>query len=164
MPLAEQGLDTSRYSVIPRSLVLLREGERFLLLRGAAHKIRWAGKYNGLGGHIERGEDVAGSAAREVAEECGLQADLWLCGTVLVDTGPQGICLFVFTGTAMPGRIIPSPEGTGEWVEYARISSLPAPDDLWPIVQRVYGMKRGAPPFSARSGYDEAGSLRIVFN
>ena len=38
-----------------------------LLLRGAADKRLWANRYNGLGGHVEAGEDVLSAAKREAA-------------------------------------------------------------------------------------------------
>ncbi|MBN2391881.1 MAG: NUDIX domain-containing protein, partial [Anaerolineae bacterium] len=60
------------YTVIPRVLVFLTRGDEVLLLRGAPDKKLWAGKYNGLGGHIEPGETPHQAAVREVAEEAGL--------------------------------------------------------------------------------------------
>src|SRR5512139_3317745 len=100
MPVSDQGVDPTRYTLIPRTLIFLTRGDRVLLLKGAANKRRWAGLYNGIGGHLERGEDVLGSARRELAEETGLDCPgLWLCGTVIVDTGESpGISVFVLHG------------------------------------------------------------------
>jgi len=83
MPSSDQGVTRDRYTLIPRTLIFLTRGERVLLLKGAPHKRLWADRYNGLGGHIERGEDVLTSARRELAEETGLQCPgLWLCGVI----------------------------------------------------------------------------------
>jgi len=55
MPVSEQGLDLSRYMLIPRVLVFVKRGTSVLLIKGAATKRIWANKYNGVGGHVEPG-------------------------------------------------------------------------------------------------------------
>ena len=69
MPVSEQGVTLDRYMLIPRTMIFLRRGNSYLLLKGAPTKRLWAGKYNGLGGHVEMGEDVLSSAKRELQEE-----------------------------------------------------------------------------------------------
>jgi len=65
MPQSNQGVTNDRYTVIPRTAIFLRRGDLVLLLKGAPTKRLWANKYNGLGGHLERGEDVLSAAKRE---------------------------------------------------------------------------------------------------
>ncbi len=163
MPQAEQGISPDRYKVIPRTAVFLRRGDSYLLLKGSASKKLWPGKYNGIGGHIDRGEDVLSSARRELKEETGLEADLWLCGTVLVDAGEIGVGLFVFSGEPTGGSLRPSAEGAAEWIPYKQLGGLPLVADLPIILAKIHGMQRGDPPFAARSHYDQAGTLRLDF-
>jgi len=164
MPISDQGITRARYMLIPRTAIFLRRGDLFLLIKGAPTKKLWAGKYNGLGGHVERGEDVRSAAKRELMEEAGISADLWLCGTVIVDAGEIGICLYVFSGENVEGEIKASKEGTVEWSAFERVvKDLPVVEDLPIILSRIRTMKRGDPPFSARSFYDDNGKLNVVF-
>ena len=109
MPKSDQGIEVSlkrqRYTVIPRTLVFITRDDKVLLLRGSPQKRIWANKYNGIGGHIERDEDIYSAAQREVIEETGLDVEnLRLVGLINIDGDqPTGIMLFVFAA-AIPIR------------------------------------------------------------
>jgi 8-oxo-dGTP diphosphatase len=141
--------------LIPRTAIFVRRGDEYLLLKGAPTKRLWAGKYNGLGGHVDRGEDVVSSARRELLEEAGISADLWLAGTVIVDTGEIGILLFVVVGENAQGEVKGSREGTPEWVKKVALRHLPVVEDLPILLGRIDAIKRGDPPFAARSFYED---------
>lgn len=148
---------------IPRTAIFIRRGEEYLLMKGAPTKRLWAGKYNCLGGHVERGEDALSAATRELLEEAGVTAELWLCGTVLVDAGEVGVCLFVVCGENAQGEIKASEEGAVEWVKKEAVLHLPVVEDLSILLERIHSMKMGDAPFSARSFY-EGGQLKMVFS
>ncbi len=161
MPAADQNLNLQRYQIIPRVLVFARRGESVLLLK-IAGKGRWDGKFNGLGGHVEAGEDPLSAAQRELMEESGLQAELRLVGILFVDTGKSpGIGIFIYTGPAAPGEIRSSAEGQAGWYLPEEIKHLPLLEDV-PILLAKIAENRAA-PFSARSFYDENGALQLRF-
>ena len=164
MPVSDQGITLDRYMLIPRTMIFLRRENSYMLLKGAPTKRLWAGRYNGIGGHVEAGEDVLSAAKRELWEETGLEASLWLCGTVIVDSGQNpGICLFVFSAESFRGEPKASIEGIGVWVDYDALNDLPVVEDLPILLGRIHSMKRGDPPFAARSYYDENDHLVVEF-
>ena len=165
MPVSDQGVTQDRYTLIPRTLIFITRGESVLLLKGNPGKRLWANQYNGVGGHVEQGEDVLTAARRELREETGLEVDdLWLCGTVTVDTSQSiGIGLFIFKGEYEEGSPIPSSEGKLEWVAFTEIEQRDLVEDLYTILPIVLAMRKSQSPFSARYFYDEDEELVVKF-
>jgi 8-oxo-dGTP diphosphatase len=90
------------------------------------------GKYNGLGGKLQPGEDIVAGLRREIREESGLECEvLRLRGTISwPGFGLQGEDWFGFIFRIERTRGEPlreNEEGTLEWVDLDRLLQLP----LW---------------------------------
>src|SRR5436853_1667917 len=113
--------------------VMSPDGRRVLLIhRNRRHDDAHLGKYNGLGGKLDAGEDVVACMRREIHEEAGIECeDLKLCGTISwPGFGKHGEDWFAFIFRIDRWRGQPlaeNAEGTLEWVEVSRILELP----LW---------------------------------
>lgn len=109
------------------------DGRRVLMIhRNARPGDPHFGKYNGLGGKIDSGEDVVAGLRREIREEAGIECEeLHLAGTISwPGFGKQGEDWFgfLFRITRFTGTpLAVNPEGALEWVELERVTSLP----LW---------------------------------
>lgn len=86
------------------------------------------GKYNGLGGKVEPGEDVVAAIRRELKEEADIDVvDLELRGTVSwPGFNGRDVFGFVFLVTAFDGDIpAENEEGTLAWHDVATMMDLP---------------------------------------
>ena len=143
-----------RYTLYPRTLTLLLHGEDVLLIQRSPDARLFPGMFNGVGGHIERGEDILSAARREVHEETGLDApNLMLRCLLHVDEGADrpGVLVFVFVGHIQQRHVIESSEGTLHWVPLERIAELDLMPDLPAILTRVLTPPASASPIFARS-------------
>ena len=93
------------------------------------------GKYNGLGGKLERDEDVVAGMRRELLEEADIEAvDLRLRGTIswpgFGKNGEDWLC-FIFLISRWQGTpLTANSEGALEWVAVQRL--LDHSLNLWP--------------------------------
>ncbi|MGN2245820.1 NUDIX domain-containing protein [Frateuria sp. GZRR35] len=111
--------------------VLSPDREHVLMIhRNARPDDQHLGKYNGLGGKMEPGEDIAACMRREIREEAGIECtSMCLRGTLnWPGFGKQGedwlgfiFLIDGFEGTCHTGNH----EGTLEWVPRARLMELP---------------------------------------
>jgi 8-oxo-dGTP diphosphatase len=161
-----QNINPDRYKFIPRVLIFSTHDDKLLLIKGSPTKKLWPNLFNGIGGHIEQGENILSAAKREYLEETGLELlDPQLRAIVTIDTGQAvGICMFVFTGSAGEGALLSSSEGTLHWIDPISIKSLPLVEDLETLIPKVLTRDKNDPILYAHYWYNENGSLLIDFN
>ena len=151
-----------RFTVEPRTLVFLLAGDAVLLIERAPTARLFPGYFNGIGGHVERGEDVLTAAMREVREETGLSVSaLELRGVLTVGhsqyedaSQPEvepGAIVFIFVGDAVGREVIPSAEGRLHWVPLDRLDTVRLMPDLFDLLPRLLGRSQAdGPVFLAR--------------
>ncbi len=144
MGAAQQGFDSARWMVIPRTLIFLTNGGDLLLLKRSANRRVFPNRYNGLGGHVERDETLETAALREVREECGIPPDqirdfrLRAISHVASDAR-GGIMVFIFSGEALTREVRATSEGELSWIPLSDVYGLPLVDDLPPLLPRLFG-------------------------
>ncbi len=165
MALSGQRIQPDRFALIPRTLIFLLRGDQVLLMRLHESRGAWGGKYNGVGGHIEAGEDPLTAALRETAEETGLApAALRLAGVIVVYPGSSpGIGLYVYVGEVAGGEAIAAQEGTPEWVSLDEIEEKPLVEDLLMILPRAVACYNQKETFSAITTFDDDGFPIVHF-
>jgi len=166
----EQGADLNRWRVIPRTLIFIRNGDDVLLMKRSLHKRVFPGRYNGIGGHIERDEEPYTSALREITEETGLPStalrNVQLRGIDHIDTGDSGgIMLFIFTAWAQTREVRGGDEGMLHWVPLSEVTSLPLVEDVEILLKRIFATDRveSEPPFFAHVHYNHHGEMIMRF-
>ena len=110
------------------TLCYIEQAGKYLMLhRVKKHHDINAGKWIGVGGHVENGETPEECLLREVKEETGLVLTAYrLRGlvTFLSDAcEPELMC--VFTADAFDGEVIECDEGELAWVEKSEVLALP---------------------------------------
>lgn len=121
--------------------VLSKDRQSVLMVhRNARPSDHAYGKYNGLGGKMEPGEDIAACIVREIAEEAGITVEaMRLRGTLSwpgFGDNREGWFGFVFIVDEWSGEpAVSNAEGDLEWVPVERVlaGSLPMweGDRLW---------------------------------
>jgi 8-oxo-dGTP diphosphatase len=111
--------------------VMSPDGQRVLMIhRNARKDDQHLGKYNGLGGKMEPGEDIADCMRREIREEAGIEClEMRLRGTLnWPGFGKNGedwlgfiFMIDRYEGTPMESN----PEGALEWVAVGELDTLP---------------------------------------
>lgn len=150
-----------RYTVYPRTLVFLIRGDEVLLIRRPADARLFPGLFNGVGGHVERGEDILSAAIREVEEETGLHVETLQLRAILSIAHSQldrdgegrmhdeepGALVFIFVGYPSPDEVTSGEAGELRWIPLDRLCDLPIVPDLRDLLPRILGHHNATPLF-----------------
>ena len=157
----------NRYQLVPRTLVFIRHEGKIVLIEKNKNNSLVQGQFNGVGGHVEMGEEPVESAIREVREETGLQVTgLQMVAILFIDTGINpGIMVFVFKADSAGGTITESGEGrlvllTRDEVNHEKrmMQDIPA------LLEICENHKTNHPPKILKYFFNKNGVLRIVIN
>jgi len=166
MPVIDQGFEETKYQIIPRTLIFLFDSnDQVLLIKGADTKHRWPGKYNGIGGHIEGGEDILEAGLRELQEESGIKdVELSLIGQIMVQISDNaGIGIFILCGNYERSEFVSSKEGDLEWIKISELDKTPIVEDLPILLPRVISHNPCDAMIIGKYSYDENGKLCMSF-
>jgi len=156
---------SDRYSAIPRTMSFIYHGDELLLIQASDRK-EWAGMYDPIGGHIEKGEDILESANREIYEETGLVVkDTKLKGILHVENFyGKNIMIFITVSHSDTNVVYSNDEGTLKWVKKSDIDTLPMLPDLLRIIQELYTLKPHELVFGVSKFSDTNELLSIDFH
>lgn len=128
-----------RHTARLATVSFVRSGARLLLLRHGPGSDRFAGRWNGVGGHVEAGEGVRAAALRELREEAGLAPDALHLRGVVHETGLLGhaYVVFFFVGEVRSTTLRAAPGLELAWHELSRVHELPLVDDLRVLLPRL---------------------------
>ena len=125
--------------MIPRTLIFIFNNAEILLIKQNSEKKTGFGKWNGIGGHIEQGEDIYFAAKREIREETGLSIENISLRfiTIIPDKKDIGVCLFIFSGSSEVKTIKESSEGKLLWISINQLNDYPLMADLPRLLELV---------------------------
>jgi len=155
----------SRYQMVPRTLVFIERDEDILLIHKNKRDSYGFSKLNGLGGHIEKGEEPFEAAKREIFEESGLIVEeMNLVAIIFIEIGTNpGILLFVFNAKYPGGALKKSDEGDLVWIKRTSIKeTVDLVKDIQFLLELSDSYVEGSSPIFAKYLYDKNGELRIV--
>ncbi len=170
MGAAEQGTEfkPGTWLVQLRTLVFLTNGEDVLLMKRSARRSILPGRWNGLGGKLERHEDPLAGALREVEEESGIRPTSLSLGAIYhIDAGNEkGVLILVFIGEAATRQLRPTHPEEGElrWLPRAELMNLDLVDDLRELLPRLFATPDRRQPLFIHLSYDPADQPKFHFH
>ena len=132
------------FTVIPRVLAFIEKDDEVLLIERAKKEAFAYKKLNGIGGHIEKGEDPLTAIRREVKEESGLDiSDFILNVVIFIDVeSNEGVCVFVYSAQYTGGEIHSSKEGSLTWEKKSTLQKMRIVKDVPLILQVIDESKK----------------------
>ena len=130
-----------RHRVRPVTLAFVRHADELLLIRHPDDARRFAGRWNGVGGHVEAGEGVLAAARRELREEAGLDVATLRLRAVIHESGFGGdaFAVFVFAGESATRTLHPAPGHEVAWHALDGVEALPLVDDVPLLLPHLFG-------------------------
>ena len=106
-----------------------KDGKYLMLYRNKKEQDANAGKWIGIGGHLEKGEAPVECAARELWEETGLRAGRMIpLGQIFFYSDLcEDECMYLFRPEELSGELCSCDEGTLAWIDKNDVMTLP----LW---------------------------------
>ena len=128
-----------RHAARLATVSFVRSGQRLLLLRHGPGSDRFAGRWNGVGGHVEAGEGLRAAAKRELLEEAGLAVEGLRLRGVVHETGLLGhaYVVFFFVAEVAEATLRPAPGVELAWHDLSRLHELPLVDDLQELLEAL---------------------------
>lgn len=120
-------------------------------------------KWIGVGGHFEANESPEECMKREVFEETGLNALSWSYRGIVTFVFNDSVCeyMHLFTVDEYEGEVTDCNEGTLEWVDKEKLSSLP----MWEGDNIFLSLINGNEPFfSLKLCYHNDTLINAVLN
>lgn len=142
---------------------LRKDGHTLMLHRNKRDQDFHKGKYNGVGGKLEKGESPEQCALREIKEETGLTAlKLRLRGHLMFPAfdGHNDWLCFVYECHSFEGDLVACDEGTLHWIPDDQLLTL----NLWegdPVFLKH--MYQNDTPFSGRFVYENKRLITYEF-
>jgi 8-oxo-dGTP pyrophosphatase MutT (NUDIX family) len=168
---SEQQADSNSHTLfIARTLIFIRNNNRFLFIKGSPDKHTWPNLYNAIGGHIEKNESITTSLFRELSEETGLTQEnihnLRFDGAITITLPEESpnIILLIFSGFSTTTNVKESSEGTLHWLSPDDLSSVPTVADIPLLIEQVLKADDTNTPFTGHYWYDTDGNLKITFS
>ncbi|MGV8027382.1 MAG: NUDIX domain-containing protein [Anaerolineaceae bacterium] len=132
------------FTVIPRVLAFIEKNDKVLMIERSKKNAFAYKKLNGIGGHIEKGEEPLTAVRREVKEESGLEITKFDLNVILfidIET-EKGVCVFVFSALYSGGSLQISDEGNLIWVKKNDLSNLNVVKDIPLIMELIEESKK----------------------
>lgn len=151
---------SERHQVIPRTLCIILNEGKILLIEFSEKKGAMQGFYNCPGGHIEYGEGIIENAEREIFEETGIEVkNTKLKGVVhITNFFGKNVMLFVTLSKTNISEVIESEEGKLHWVDTSKLNEVNLIKDVKLILDKINSMEDGG-AFVAKSEFDGGGKL-----